>query len=394
MNPFPSSIKKISLLGFILLALTLPACTESWFAESLSRYIQGKTGLDIRIKAVVWDFRSLGVGLKKITLGVDQKSAKGRVIIPDLLLRFGWEFSEAFPFAPRLEIKQLVFDSPQVSLQWFKSEEKTDRRAWLKKLPAIRKWEVRNLSGRLEVEGKVIQIPADANFLGAFHPEQAIRVNFRCPGIEGRSVTPSRSFKGDVKGALEISPDSESLGWRGNLAFSGVYQETDRIRVEGLGGSLRVEGTPTGLEVKEGIVHFSQMETVSGSYSIKGEGPTTVLGSLRLIFSDSRTRVFPHLTVRGEGIHYTLKKDARQIFGQARGQVQIEGSWDQPAWQGHLETTRTSLELDDIRIAGLDARLEFKGGMARITFPRVTARAETLLWQKGGRPLLFHNPET
>jgi hypothetical protein len=182
MNPFPSSIQKIIALGFILLALILPACTGSWLAEPLSRYIQRKTGLDIQIKEVTWDLRARGVELKKITLGVEQKSAKGRIVIPDLRLRFGWEFSEAFPFVPRLWVEQLILDSPQVRLQWFKTEEKVDWRGWLKKMPAIRKWEIRNLSGRVEQEGTVIQIPAGANFSGAFRWKPCSNLREGWPG--------------------------------------------------------------------------------------------------------------------------------------------------------------------------------------------------------------------
>ena len=394
MNPFPSSIKKTTALGAILLALILPACTGSWLADPLSRYVQQKTGLDIHIKEVHWDLWSLGVELKKITLGVNQKSAKGRVIIPDLHLRLGWEFSAAFPFVPRLGVEHLIFDSPQVSLQGFKTEETADWRAWLKKLPAIRKWEIRNLSGRVEQEGTVIQISAGADFSGAFQPDQSNRVRLRCPGIEGRFVTSSRSFKGKVEGEMEISHESEPFLWKGNLVFSGAYRESDRVRVEGLAGSLQMEGSPAALEIKEGDIHFSRVEAISGSYLFKGEGPATVRGALRLVFSDHQTRLLPQLTVGGEGIHYILKKDARQLFGQARGQVRIEGSGDRPALQGLLEISRTSLELDDIKIAGLEARLEFKGEGARVAFPRVTARAETFLWDREGSPLLLRDPET
>ena len=72
----------------------------------------------------------------------------------------------------------------------------------------------------------------------------------------------------------------------------------------------------------------------------------------------------------------------------------MEGSWDRPSLQGMLETTRTVLDLSPVKIAGLAGRLEFKGDLSRVAFPRVTARAETLLWEKDGRPLLLNNPET
>ena len=124
MKPFPSSIKKIAALGLILIGLTLPACNASWIADTLSRYVQRKTGLDIQIKEVDWNLWSLAVNLKHITLGVEQKTAKGRVVIPDLSLRFGWEFSEAPPFAPRFWVERMVIDSPQISLRWYKVRRK------------------------------------------------------------------------------------------------------------------------------------------------------------------------------------------------------------------------------------------------------------------------------
>jgi hypothetical protein len=394
MKPSPSSLKKITALGLILLGLTLPACNTSWIAEPLSRYVQRKTGLDIQIKEVDWDLWSLAVNLKKITLGVEQKTAKGRVVIPDLSLRFGWEFSEGLPFAPRFWVERMIIDSPQISLRFLKSEEKSDWRSWLKKIPAIRQWEIRNLSGRVEREGAVIQIPPGTSLSGAFRPDQGGRVNFRCQNIEGGSVTPQRSFKGDIKGSLEINPVSESLSWKGSLSFSGAYRETGRIRFDGLAGTLGVEGTNTTLEVREGTIHLSQVEAQSGPYWLKGEGRTTVQGSLRLILSDHQTGVFPRLTVRGEDIKYTLGKDTHRITGQIRAYFQMDGSLDRPSLRGILETTRTELELSPVKIAGLAGRLEFKGDLSRVDFPRVTARAETLLWEKDGRPLLLNNPET
>ena len=264
MKPFPSSIKKITALGLILMGLTLPACSASWIADPLSRYIQRKTGLDIQIQEVELDLWALSAQFKKITLGLDHQAAKGRASIPELIVRFGWEFSEAFPFVPRLWVEQLIFDSPRVTFRWFKTEGKADWRDWLKKIPTIRQWEIRNGSGRLEREGAMIQFSPGTNFSGALRPDQGGRVNFRCPNIEGGSVTPQRSFKGEVKGSLEINPVSESLSWEGSLSFSGAYQETGRIRVDGLAGTLQVEGTNTALEVKEGTIHFSQVAAQSG----------------------------------------------------------------------------------------------------------------------------------
>ena len=394
MKPFPSLIKKITALGLILMGLALPACSASWIADPLSRYVQRKTGLNIQIKEVDWNLWSLAVTLKRITLEVEQKTAKGRVVIPDLSLRFGWEFSEAPPFAPRFWVERMIIDSPQISLRWMKSEEKSDWRSWLKTMPAIRQWEIRNLSGRVEREGALIQFPPGTGFSGAFRPDQGGRVNFRCRNIEGGSVTPRRSFKGNVTGSMEITSVSESLSWKGSLSFSGAYRQSGRIRVEGLAGTLRVEGTDTALELKEGTIHFSQVEAQSGPYWLQGEGRTTVQGSLRLILSDHQTGVFPKLTVRGEEVNYTLRKDAQRITGQARGQVQIEGSLERPTLQGLLETTRTLLELSPIRISGLEGRLEFRGRLSRVDFPRVTVRAETFLWEKDGRPLFLSNPET
>ena len=393
MKPFPSSLKKITALGLILLGLTLPACSASWIAEPLSRYVQRKTGLDIQIQEVEWDLWALSAKFKKIALGWDQQAAKGRASIPELIIRFGWEFSEAFPFGPRLWVEQLILDSPQVTFRYFKFEGKADWRDWLKKMPPIRKWEIRNLSGRVEQEGAVIQIPPGTNFSGAFRPDQGGKVNFRCQNIEGGSVTPQRSFKGDIKGSLDINSVSEPLSWEGSLSFSGAYRETGRIRVDGLAGSLQVEGTNTALEVKEGTIHFSQVEAQSGPYWLKGEGRTTVQGSLRLILSDHQTGVFPKLMLRGEEINYTLRKGAHRITGQTRAHFQIEGSLDRPSLQGILETTRTVLELKDIRIAGLEGQLELKGGTTQISFPRVAVRAETLLWDGGERPLLLIHPE-
>ncbi len=63
---------------------------------------------------------------------------------------------------------------------------------------------------------------------------------------------------------MEINSVSESLSWKGSLSFSGAYRETGRIRVDGLAGTLRVEGTNTALEVKEGTIHFSQVAAQSG----------------------------------------------------------------------------------------------------------------------------------
>jgi len=220
MKPFPSSLKKITALGLILLGLTLPACSASWIAEPLSRYVQRKTGLDIQIQEVEWDLWALSAKFKKIALGWDQQAAKGRASIPELIIRFGWEFSEAFPFGPRLWVEQLILDSPQVTFRYFKFEGKADWRDWLKKMPPIRKWEIRNLSGRVEREGAVIQIPPGTNFSGAFRPDQGGQVNFRCQNIEGGSVTPQRSFKGDIKGSLDINSVSEPLSWEGSLSFS------------------------------------------------------------------------------------------------------------------------------------------------------------------------------
>ena len=394
MNPFPSSIKKITALGLTLLALTLPACNGSWLADPLSRYVQRKTGLAIQIKEVDWNLRSLAVTFKKITLGVEQQAAQGRVVVPSLSLRFGWKLSEDLPFAPRFWVEQLIIDSPQVSLRWLKTEEKSDWRSWLQQIPAIRQWEIRNLSGRVEREGLVIQTRLGASLSGAFQPDQAARFTYRCPKIEADSTNPARSFKGEVQGSMEISPASEPLTYTGSLAFSGAYQQPHRVRLEGLSGTLRVEGTPATLEVKEGIVHVSQVEAASGGYLFKGEGPATVRGSLRLIRADSQTRVFPKLTVRGEEILYRLGKDGRQITGQARGLVQVEGSLEQPALQGLLETSRTALELSPIKVAGLEGRLEFKGDLTRVAFPKVIARAETFLWEKDGHPLLLDHPET
>ena len=394
MKPFPSSIKKITALGLILLGLTLPACSASWIADPLSRYIQRKTGLDIQIKEVDWDLWSLAVNLKKITLGIEQKTVKGRIVIPDLSLRFDWEFSENPPFGPRFWVERMIIDSPQLSLRFSKSAEKSDWRSWLKEIPTIRQWEIRNGSGRVEREGSTIQFSPGTNFSGTFRTDQGGRVNFHCQNVEGGSVTPQRSFKGKITGSLDINSVSESLPWTGNLSLSGTYRESGRIRVDGLAGTLRVEGTNTALEVKEGSIHFSRVEAQSGPYGLKGEGRTMVQGSLRLILSDHQTEVFPKLTVRGEEVEYTLQKGAQRISGQARGQVQMEGSSDRPSLQGFLETTRTVLELSPIKIAGLEGRLEFKGGMAQVAFPRVTARAETFLWEKDGRPLLLNNPET
>ena len=85
----------------------------------------------------------------------------------------------------------MIIDSPQVSLRFLKSEEKSDWRSWLKKIPAIRQWEIRNRSGRVEREGAMIQFPPGTNFSGAFRPDQGGRVNFRCQNIEGGSVTPA-----------------------------------------------------------------------------------------------------------------------------------------------------------------------------------------------------------
>ena len=157
MNPFPSSIKKITALGLILLGLTLPACNASWIADPLSRYVQRTTGLDIRIQEVEWDFWALGAKFKKITLGLDQQAVKGRANIPELFIRFGWEFSEAFPFIPRLWVEQLILDSPRVTFRLFKTEGRADWREWLKKIPSVRQWEIRNGSGRVEREGSVVQ---------------------------------------------------------------------------------------------------------------------------------------------------------------------------------------------------------------------------------------------
>ena len=70
------------------------------------------------------------------------------------------------------------------------------------------------------------------------------------------------------------------------------------------------------------------------------------------------------------------------------------GSLDRPSLQGILETTRTVLELSPIKIAGLAGRLEFKGDLSRVAFSQITARADTLLWEKEGRPLFLNNPET
>jgi hypothetical protein len=394
MKPFPSSIKKIAALGLILIGLTLPACNASWIADTLSRYVQRKTGLDIQIKEVDWNLWSLAVNLKRITLGVEQKTAKGRVVIPDLSLRFGWEFSEAPIFAPRFWVERMVIDSPQISLRWLKSEEKSDWRSWLKKIPAIRQLEIRNLSGRLEREGALIQFPPGTRLSGAFRPDQGGRVDFRCQNLEGGSVTPRRSFTGEVKGSVEIDSVSESWPWKGSLSFSGAYRQNGRIQVDGLTGALQVEGTSTALEVKAGTIHFSQVAAQFGPYRLNGEGRTTVEGSLRLILSDHPTGVFPRLTVRGEDIKYTLRKDAQRITGQTRAHFQMEGAFDRPSLQGILETTRTVLELSPVKIAGLAGRLEFKGDLSRIVFPRVTVRAETLLWEKDGRPLLLNNPET
>ncbi len=394
MKPFPSSIKKLTALGLIILGLALPACNASWIADPLSRYVQRKTGLEIQIKEVDWDLWSLTVNLKKITLGVEQKTAKGRIVIPELSLRFDWKFSESPPFAPRFWVERMIIDSPQLSLRFSKSVEKSDWRSWLKEIPTIRQWEIRNGSGRVEREGSTIQFSSGTHFSGAFRTDKGDRVNFHCQNFEGGSVTPQRSFKGEIKGSLEVNSVSDSLPWKGNLSFSGTYRESGRIRVDGLAGTLQVEGTNTALEVKEGSIHFSQMEAQSGPYGLKGEGRTTVQGSLRLVLSDHRTEVFPKLTVRGEEVAYTLQKGPQRISGRARGQVQIEGSLDRPSLQGLLETTRTLLELSPIKIAGLEGRLEFKGGLAQLAFPRVTARAETFLWEKDGRPLLLNNPET
>jgi hypothetical protein len=394
MKPFPSSVKKITALGLILMGLTLPACNASWIAEPLSRYVQRKTGLDIQIKEVDWNLWSLAVNLKSITLGVEQKTAKGRVVIPDLSLRFGWEFSAGPPFAPRFWVERMTIDSPQISLRWLKSEEKSDWRSWLKTIPAIRQLEIRNLSGRVEREGAMIQFPPGTSFSGAFRPDQGGRVNFRCQHLEGSSVTPRRSFTGEVRGSMEIDSVSESLPWKGSLSFSGAYRHNGRIQVDGLAGTLQVKGTNTALEVKEGTIHFSQVAAQFGPYWLTGEGRTAVEGSWRLIFSDHQTGVFPRLTVRGEDIKVTLRKDAQRITGQTRVHFQMEGSLDRPSLQGFLETTRTVLELSPVKIAGLAGRLEFKGDLSRVVFPRITARAETLLWEKDGRPLLLNNPET
>ena len=193
---------------------------------------------------------------------------------------------------------------------------------------------------------------------------------------------------------MELDSVSESLSWKGSLSFSGAYRQPDRLRVDGLAGTLRVEGTNTVLEVKEGTVHFSQMALQSGPYWLTGEGPTTVQGSLRLIFSNHQTEVFPRLTVRGEEIHYTLGKGTQRITGQTRVHFQMGGSLDRPSLQGILETTRTVLELSPIKIAGLAGRLEFKGDLSRVAFSQVTARADSLLWEREGHPLFLNNPET
>ena len=193
---------------------------------------------------------------------------------------------------------------------------------------------------------------------------------------------------------MEIDSASESLPWKGSLSFSGAYRQNSRIQVDGLAGTLQVEGTNTALEVKEGSIHLSRVAAQFGPYGLNGEGRTTIQGSLRLIFSDHQTGVFPKLTVRGEEIKYSLRKGAQRISGQTRAHFQMEGSLERPSVQGILETTRTVLELSPIKIAGLAGRLEFQGDLSRIAFPRVTVRAETLLWEKDGGPLLLNNPET
>ena len=394
MKPFPSSIKKITALGLILLGLTLPACSASWIADPLSRYLQRITGMDIRIQAVEMDLWAMRAKFKKITLGLDRQAAKGRASIPELIIRFDWEFSEAFPFAPRLRVEQLILESPEVTFRWFKTKGKADWREWLKKIPIIRQWEIRNGSGRVEREGAMIRFLPGTNVSGDFRPDQGSRVNFRCEDMEGRSVRPHRSLKGEVKGSLEINSVWESLSWKGSLSFSGAYRENDRIRVDGLSGTLQVEGTPAALEVREGTIRFSQVAAQSGPYELEVKGRTTVQGSLRLNRSDHQTGIFPKVTVRGEEVLFALRNGPQRITGQARAHFQMEGSLDRPSLQGILETTRTVLELSPIRITGLTGRLEFKGGLSRVAFPRVTARAETLLWEKDGRPLLLNNPET
>jgi len=384
---------KAPFVAAFFLLLSLPACSLSWVTDPIAHYLKKKTGIEMKAEKVSAGVNPLHLETKGFHLNFKKGPASWEVKIQDLRMVLGWTSSwENLPW-PKFHIEKVYINRPSVTIRLPEPGKGMNWTDWLKEIPSIKKIEVNDLKGRLEIGNYDFQLAPGAQVLASFSPDQGGKIEYQIKGLQGRFPSKEIKFQAKSKGAVELSDLQDKPKWKGILTLSHGNLFYKESKVSEVSGDFRFLYQTPLLEISASSAKLQEIHWLKNNLSFKGRGNIILSGSIRKEI-DKKEGLFHDVNLKFDELDFDLKQKDCWIKGQAEGQAQLSGSFSMPVLKAKLSTRQTDLDLPPVKTQGMETEIHVEGKGSSLSFPLIWAKASQTNWYLASDPLSIINPET
>lgn len=342
---------------------------------------------------------SIGINpLRLETSGVQLKYHQGPVFwevkVQSLTTVLAWTLSwENLPW-PDFHIKKLTINQPQVLIRMPEKGEGGDWLSLLKKFPAFKRIEIRDLQGRVHVGKNNFQLTSGTHISASFSPDQGANIEYQIKNIQGQWSPEGLKFQARCQGSIDLSDLQDQPKWKGSITLSEGRFSSREGKIDQVSGELGFLYHKRLLEISASSIRAGEIQGLIRDLSFQGRGKMDLSGSIRFKKPDQKEGFLSKGVLNFEKLDFEVKEGTRTIKGQADGQVRVSGPAINPLITGKLRVLETDLNFSPIHIQGLETEIDLQGKIPDLSFPFVRARAGRTDLHLTSGPLPIVNPET
>ena len=384
---------KASFLAAFLLLFSLSACSPSWIADPIARFIKNKTGIEIKWEEISLGINPLRLESKGIQIHFKQSPVSWEVKIKDLRAVFGWTMSwENLPW-PDFYVEKISINQPRLSVQLPEPGKEGDWMAGLRKCPALKQIEVQDLSGRMTLGKNVFQIASGTRLSASFSPAQGGKIEFHTKGLQGRWASKGIKIQAGAQGAVELTDLQDRPKWQGLITLTHGHLISEKGKASELSGIFNFLYQPPLIKISTSSARAQAIQWNKDGLSLQGRGTMILSGSIQDKSGGKKEGPSLEGNIKFDSLDFDLHKGNRAVKGKAEGQVRISGVVSRPFIKGSLRSIQTDLDLSQVHTLGMETEILFEGAPPNLFFPTVQARAGQTSLQLSAGPLLVTNPE-
>ncbi|MBI5601725.1 MAG: hypothetical protein HY879_00045 [Deltaproteobacteria bacterium] len=385
---------KAPFLAAFFLFFSLSACSPSFLADPAARYLKKKSGIELKTEKVSIGINPLRLEIKGAQIKYHQGHTSWDVKMPGLQAVFGWTLSwENLPW-PDFHIKKLTINQPQILIRMPEKGEGGDWLPLLKKLPAFKRIEIRDLQGRVKVGENDFQLAPGTHISASFSPDQGADIEYQIKNIRGQWSPEGLKFQTRSKGSINLSDLQDKPKWKGSITLSEGHFSSREGKIDQVSGELGFLYHKGLFEISASSIRAGEIQGLIRGLSFQGRGKMDLSGSIRFKNPDQKVGFLSNGLLNFEKLDFEVNEETRTIKGQADGQVRISGPAINPLIAGKLKVLETDLNLSPVHIQGLETEIEIQGKIPDLSFPFVRARAGQTNIHLTSGPLPIVNPET